>query len=579
MQISGATGMASSLQKAKHDLEGMALAMETEISSAARAFEGLAGQTDSILQATSTIVSCVGDEKVSSVLQNVQALGAATKKSIGNRLQATTDILEAVALGVALLRQLSQLTIGQEAIALETKALSVLTNVEAARLGAVGAGFQYLARELADFSRVLTENTQEVAAQTDARRSAIEETRILLLAELPALREKLARVEAALENDLSLLDAGLRQLSSTPVRFTESVQHTAQQIAGVVSAVQAHDITRQQIEHVLEALSIITLGMDDAGKSGFGAGRDIPQMHAGLSIQIYQLKTIKETVRGWTSQIKTCMQGILNVSATEVVGIGPLVLAQEREVASQLVHIEVLERESQSYGQRIQRVLGGLSNLMQLVNEHREKTKSARGRLRLLSFNSIIEARRLGAEAGAILAIAKSIKEISADWSEIVDQSARVTEKIGKLENQTAEVMQAFSEAGNEAMREAPAQTVSGLGALRSAAEFAANQAQGMNATTELMQARSADVGDIGERLETCFSRVDAVVAEIESIRDGLENDYPNVRRQYDQAEIERLFSRAYTTEVEREVMRAALRGAPLPAAQQTLGGNSVEFF
>jgi hypothetical protein len=39
------------------------------------------------------------------------------------------------------------------------------------------------------------------------------------------------------------------------------VQEIAQQIAGVVAAVQAHDITRQQIEHVQQAFALISRGM------------------------------------------------------------------------------------------------------------------------------------------------------------------------------------------------------------------------------------------------------------------------------------------------------------------------------
>ena len=117
----------------------------------------------------------------------------------------------------------------------------------------------------------------------------------------------------------------------------------AQQIAGVVSAIQAHDITRQQIEHVQEAFALISarLQQDHMPKQLLEA---LPWACAGLTIQIYQLRTIKETVANWATQIKTCMSGILTVSASEVVGIGPMVLEQEREVSSQLAHIEQMDK-------------------------------------------------------------------------------------------------------------------------------------------------------------------------------------------------------------------------------------------
>ena len=150
------------MEKAKDELGSMSRTTAGQIESVARAFEGLAGQADTILNLAAAIVRCVENESVNSVLPNVQSLGAAARGFIGDRLQATTGILETVTTEVKLLRQLSQVTRDQAAIAYETKALSVLTNIEVARLGAVGAGFQYLAHELADFSKSVTEDTLEL---------------------------------------------------------------------------------------------------------------------------------------------------------------------------------------------------------------------------------------------------------------------------------------------------------------------------------------------------------------------------------------------------------------------------------
>jgi hypothetical protein len=55
--------------------------------------------------------------------------------------------------------------------------------------------------------------------------------------------------------------------------------------------------------------------------------------------------------------------------------------------------------------------------------------------------------------------------------------------------------------------------------------------------------------------------------------------DHSDVKERYDPAEVEQLFSAFYTTEMERDVLRAALRGTELPVAQQTFVGNSVELF
>jgi len=579
MSVETRTEVVCTLEKAKGELQALARTTESEIESVARFFEGLAGHADTILNLAAAIVGCVENESVSSALLKVQTLGAAARRFIGDRLQATAGILETVTTEVKLLRELSYVTRSQTGIALETKALSVLTNIEVARLGAVGAGFQYLAHELADFSKSLTADTQELAGHADSRTAAIEETRRVLAAELPCLREELARIEVDLGNDLAAVESSLTQLSRTPVQFRTCVEVVAQQIAGVVAAVQAHDITRQQMDHVQEALTLIATRILCDGNAENEAAQELAQAYAGLTIQIYQLRFIKKTIATWASQIRTCVGGILRVSTSDVVGIGPLVLEQERGLSSQLAHIERLERESQGYSGRIQRTFGGISNLMQLLSEYLQRSKSVRDHLQLLTFNSIIEASGLGTQAAAILAIAESIKGISAEWSQITDQSGHAMQEVLKLEKQTNEEMGAFSEATNERLREAQDQTRAGLDNLRTAAAFAAQRAQEMKIATEKMQAKTTEVGNAVDLLDACFERIDAVLAELEAARRPLEIDNPDVKERYDAAEIERLFSASYTTEMEREVLHAALRGTDLPEGQKTFAGNSVELF
>ena len=579
MSIDTRTEAASKLEKAKGELRALSRTTEDEIELVARVFEGLAGHTETILNLAAAIVGCVENESVSSALEKVQILGAAARRFIGDRLQATAGILETVTREVELLRDLSYATRCQAAIALETKALSVLTNIEVARLGAVGAGFQYLAHQLADFSKSVTAEAQKLAGQADGRTAAIEETRRVLAAQLPCLRGNLARIEVDLGNALAAVDSSLTQLARMPVQFRTCVEEVAQQIAGVVAAVQAHDITRQQIEHVQEAFALIATRIRSDGNPENEAAQAIAQAYAGLTIQIYQLRFTKQTLASWASQIRTCVGGILRVSASDVVGIAPLVLEQEQGLSSQLVHIERLERESQGHSDRIQRTFGGISDLMQLVTDYMQKSKSVRDHLQLLTVNAIIQASGLGTQAAAILAIAESIKGISAAWSHITDQSGRTMQEVLALEKQTNEEMGAFSETTSERLREAQDQTTTGLDNLRTAATFAAQRAQEMKAATEKMHAETTEVGEAVDLLAACFERIDVVLAELEAVRRQLEIDDPEVKERYDAAEVERLFSAFYTTEAEREVLHAALRGSDLPVAQPTFEGNSVELF
>lgn len=579
MKVAAKAEAVSVLERAMEQLQSLAGSTETEIGSVARAFTILTGSVDALLNLAATIVACVESESVNSILPKMRSLGAAAQHVMGARLQVTAGVLETVTQQVQLLRQLSEAAGGQVTIALKTRALSFLTNIEVTRLGSAGVDLQYLTRDLNDFSKSLTGDTRDLARHTDDRRAAVEEARKVLIAELPRLRQKWTLVETELRNDLAALDANLTELGQAPVQFRQYVEDIAREIAGVVTAIQAHDITRQQIEHVHESFILIANSLRGNETGNEGSGLELAHAFAGLTIQIHQLRAIKETVAAWASQIRACMSGILRISASEVAGIGPVILKQERGVSSQLAHIEMLEGESLAYGERVQLAVGDLSSLMTLVGEHLKRSKAVRDRLQLLTLNSVIKARHLGMLARPILAIAQSIEETSAEWTQITDRSGESVRQILTLVKQTNEVMAAFSEASNKKLREAQVQTRAGLESLRTAAVFAAAQAQEMTLATAQMQAKIEEIGKTGELLDSCFGRFDAVLIEIEGVMRLLEADHPEVRNAFDPEAVERVFAASYTTEVERRVLRAALGGTVLPLPQQSLAGNTVELF
>jgi hypothetical protein len=567
------------LRRAQDELATLGRTTATEIESVVRAFEHIAGYAETILSLAGAIVGCVEGESVSSVLAKVQTLGETAKQCIGERVQATARILETVSMEGRVLRQLSEVTRGQEAIALETRALSILTNVEVARLGAGGEGFEYLARELAGFSKSVAEDTHEISCHRDAHAVAVEETRRVLTSELPRLRKEFARMEEALGEALSAVTSALEQLFRTPMLFRECVKDVAHEIAGVVTAVQAHDITRQQIEHVQEGLALIAAKVSGAEDQEDESANELGAAYAGLTIQAYQLRSSRETVAGWAAQIRTCIEGILKVSASEVVGIGPAVLEGQRNISAELSHIEKLEHDSLAYSEKIQRTFGGLTSLVQLVSDHLKRSSSIRDHLQLLTFNSIIEANRLGRRAAAILAIANSIKDISAGWAEVTSQSEHSMQEVKNLEQGTGEMMGVFSAARNAQLREAQKETGSGLEALRAAAEFTDRHAQETQDSTEKMQAETSEVKRSVGLLDSCYTRIDSVVNELEGLWREWETNKPELKTCYDARQVEELFGSFYTTETERAVLRAALAGEPLPVAKSSFEGNSVELF
>jgi hypothetical protein len=412
MGVPSRSEVAVTLEQAGQELQSVVRNAGKEIETAGGEFEELARHIDAILNLAAGVIGCVEDEGVNSIPAQVQSLGAEARRFIQERLRATAGILETVTAEAQLLGRLSQLTRGQRLIARETKMLSVLTNIEVARLGHLGGGFQYLAHELDEFSQSVAKGTKELSSHTDERKTAIEETKRMLASGLPRIEREFARIEGDLAAALAAVDSSHARLAKAPEIFRACVEQIAGQIDGVVAAVQAHDITRQQLEHVRGMLKWMAAKLMEVEEEERGTARALPLVWAGLNIQAYQLRSIRETVDSWLKQMGMCMEGILRISSSEVMGIGPAVFEQERELSSQLARIEQLKQECQADNEEVQNTFAGLSNLMQLVGEHQKESSYVRSRMQLLTFNSIVEASHLGSQADAILEISQSIKRI-----------------------------------------------------------------------------------------------------------------------------------------------------------------------
>ncbi len=310
-----------------------------------------------------------------------------------------------------------------------------------------------------------------------------------------------------------------------------------------------------------------------------GLETGLPLAYAGLLIQVCQVKNIKQTVASWTSQVGRCMGTIRQLSASDLVSIGPAVLEQERGLTAHLAHIDSLQQKSREYTGRIESTLSGLSSLRDLINVHQERSRSIRHRLQLLTFNSLIEANRLGRRGAVVSAIANLIKEVSAEWAAIAEQSNVILTEIMKLVQQTSEVMEIFSEARGEKLREDQTASNVALESVRAAAEFVARESAEMQMVMEKMQSGMAAAGNTGDRLQIYFAPLDEALSQLESLARDLETHYPEVSRRFDSVEAERIFAASYTTEIERKVLSAALHGTELPVLEQSLAGNDVELF
>lgn len=165
------------------------------------------------------------------------------------------------------------------------RALGALTRIEAARLGQAGAEFGTLVEEL----KSLHDGIQgRVDSVHDASAALGEQIQSSLDEASRADREQARTLPTLISEILQCLE-GFQSRSRSSQELTGQLATEARSIgeavAQLVSSVQFHDITRQQIEHVIEALRPLAGDVSAVGTPVAGEGRG-----AIVSLQCGQLE-------------------------------------------------------------------------------------------------------------------------------------------------------------------------------------------------------------------------------------------------------------------------------------------------
>lgn len=168
--------------------------------------------------------------------------------------------------------------------------LAVLARIETARLGESGAGLVHLVEEMRGCGDDIASRTGRFLAtaaslgrRVEAELSRISELDARELQALPPLTDAVARDFAALRSRRELGEAAAARLGEQFAQVSEA-------IGGVVTGVQFHDITRQQIEHVIESLWQLHDSASHARRAAPAA-----EEAAVLGLQVAQLENARRT--------------------------------------------------------------------------------------------------------------------------------------------------------------------------------------------------------------------------------------------------------------------------------------------
>jgi hypothetical protein len=441
------------------------------------------------------------------------------------------------------------------------RALCTLTRIETVRLEGISSVFGSLAEDVKPLSESIHAGgvvIREAASRLDAKvREALERSSLVQARQRRELPPLIDGVEKALEALRERRETARR----TSLQEAGQYRHMADAIHKLVNSLQRHDITRQQIEHVGEALEQLL--------PGTAAGLPL-HAPAVLSLQSHQLWNAGEAFALSVGCIAHDLDTIAGRAREMADASRVLLEAAGDEQSSFFTQMEnsldaILRAVAAYEGERtdMQATAAGLLETIAHMHAAVSAIRAIEIQIERIAMNAAIGAIHIGAPGNALSRIAEDMQGLARNSNTNTEDAAlalvEMEEEVLRMSRESEEGLRTDAADGYDPM----AQIRTHLPQLR------ASSRAGCGRVNQIALASSQLCGEIAALREgftagMLFAAVvDRVCAELETIRGSADPD---------PAHIEHLDSLAkhYTMQQEREVHNRLLNGsAPSDAAPE----------
>jgi methyl-accepting chemotaxis protein len=305
------------------------------------------------------------------------------------------------------------------------RALCTLTRIETSRLGGAGAGFGDLATEVRPLSEAIQssgEGVLEASVRLDQGvQSAIRRVSDLRARQLKELPEVIAGVMEGLRS----FDERQARAVETSARQAVQYQALCGAVDDMVESVQFHDITRQQIEHVAQALRHLR-SEHDPGRSSFP-----PNARAILTLQCSQLSGAAgifaasverlqrdlESIAGRVLEMAEASRALMGVSADDQ---DSFFLRMEGRLTAILKMLDICSAAQAEMGHTSASLEESVARMRESVAVIRE----IEIRIQRIAVNAMIRATHIGAAGNALNAIAEVMQKLALESNASTEDAA-----------------------------------------------------------------------------------------------------------------------------------------------------------
>lgn len=382
------------------------------------------------------LVSVVSGESVVSLTSRLQQMMVDMEEYIANARARSSESCKTLDQVQGLLDRLSEPMQGFQKMNKTLRMLSISTKIESSRLGELGSGFVNLAMDVEKLSHQVNEKSAAILAHRQLLATLITDN----LAVVHATESKQdVKVLATLQNTTANL-AELVAVNERCTKFGSTVStisaEVTDSISEVVSSMQMHDMTRQQLEHVVEALERLiaefadSKGLDVDGdnlrriiiETGDVCELQEAQLHFAAGELYTAVCIILDNLREVAQKQSVIAQETMTVTGTTDSSGASFVDVMSQGMADVTTVLTSCAQADRNMSATMKTVAQTIDEIAAFVTD----IEAIGSEIDLIALNSQVKAALTGTEGAALGVLAEAIKRLS-------DEAVRQTDSVAEI--------------------------------------------------------------------------------------------------------------------------------------------------
>ena len=421
-------------------LRQMAGTTEDEFLQIGSEIQGFYQRSRDITQMSSQLVQVVSGESVHGLTGRLQQMMTDMESYLSEARIRSSESCNTLELVQDFLGKLSEPLEGFQKMNKALRMLSISTKIESARLGELGSGFINLAMDVEKLSHQVNDKSTAILAHRHLLATMIDSN-------LATVRSSESAQDATVASSLASTASSLHELVSVNQRCTHfgvtvsaiSAEVT-ENISEVVSSMQMHDMTRQQVEHIVEALERLLSDLPVSAATAPDEGRSLALIvESGdvCELQEAQLRfasaelytavcTIVDNLRDVARKQSLMADETHNVAGAADSSGTSFVDVMSQGMGAITAALTSCARADQNMSDTMKKVALTIGEIAVFVTD----IEAIGSEIELIALNAQIKAALTGPEGAALGVLAEAIKRLSDDAVRQTDSVALTLKNI-----------------------------------------------------------------------------------------------------------------------------------------------------